>query len=479
MSRTARWLAAAAMLALAAGTAGAGEAATRARAHTTTHAKHAHRGVVRRTARRVAVRAAAGKHVAAVVEAVPAPVPPPDPKLAAVPDHQPGPRPGYAPYGEPARAADPDYRWLDDADAMMGAVDGTEPDLRFVDAGVPRYAWRLSDGAVVIAAPISSADTRFFFFAPDTAVPFLVRDRQYSYAFDHGVVAAVFGADGQLLDGQPGGRAAGALYAEGRRLWYAASRPQQAQLWGGPSWSINFHGSFGSWRDNDGWRRWRQDRNGGRGPDPHDRYRGDRDARRANSGHYGRTPQDGWGTSAPQDGQFHGGASNRSGQRRPGPDRSTRNDGAPPRLERAGDAATTPAGPGYGGRRSTEAAEPPVGGDMPAAAYTPPADTRGAAPERNERRSERPAYTSAPQPVAEAPADRSPAPAAEPVYRAPERPAPAAPEPQQVTREPERAAPPQPAPEPPAPAPTPPRQPTPADQKRAAGSPDGNEPPAD
>lgn len=265
MATMTRWLAAVAALALVAGTTTGAEAATR----TTVKAKAAKRTVRTRMVRRRVPRAAV---------AVPVPVP----VVSSIPV-----------IGMPAdrsmalRYAD--YRWLDDADAMLGAIGESAPDVVFAEDRYARYAWIFRDRSVVIAEPLGPDARRWYFFEGDMTVPFLVRDVGQSFGFDRGRLAALYDRDGYLRDWQPGDRVealAADLVDRGRQLWFAARTPRplppRSQLSG---WSLQFRfGDDRGWRDNGGWRAYRD----GFGYDQRrahdDRFRREREDRAARGG---------------------------------------------------------------------------------------------------------------------------------------------------------------------------------------------------
>lgn len=466
MGRVARWLAAVAGLALVAGVPVAAEAATRAKARVVVKKRGvAARRVVRRTVR-PRVRAAVRVPVVAPPVIIPGP-----PVVARPGTYQPGydqPAPGYEPAPSPAYAA---YRWLDDAEAMLGATGlgaaglgaggQSAPDFRFEQGGDVHAAWLLSDGALIVADGAVDG-LRLFFFPPDTAVPFLARTPDYSYGYDRGVLAVVYDADGRLgPDMRRDAIVAQSrfLYERGRTLWYAAraqppirsdARGYDARSQGvaGGAW-LSF-GGRGGWRDNGDWRAYR----GGIGDDRRrlrdDRYRREREdrvARTARGGGYGNGGFGGGGFG--RGGGYSGGRSD-AGQpgrddRRPGapggsrPDRTTVQ-APPPAAYRPQPAAEAPPSSVAIDRGMAEPLrEPPA-----RRAERPAEPSAEAVPVRVEERVARPApqpeerrREPEPQPVAVTAPEPAPAPAPAPRAAPPPEPAP----PPQAAPEPERPAP--------------------------------------
>ena len=257
MTKGMRWLTAVAGLALVAGApTGIGGVAA---ARTTAKAKSTH------TVRAQVVRRRILRRRAAVV--APVPVVPPAVLVPAPP--------------VPAPGDLANYRWLDDAEAMLDAIGRSAPDSRFDDGGATRDAWMLNDGSIIIADRLNAADTRLFFYAPDSTVPFLVKDRYYSYGFDRGTLAVAYDEGGRLDALRPGDwrfRAADELYARGRQLWYALrTRPAVGSA---PPVSVWLDiGARPRWRDNDDWQAYRRGAGHDRRRVRDDRVQREREAR--------------------------------------------------------------------------------------------------------------------------------------------------------------------------------------------------------
>jgi hypothetical protein len=98
-----------------------------------------------------------------------------------------------------ATAPDQAYRYIDDADALLDAMGTSPPDYGFSFDGVDCWAWTMDDGSIILAEPLGD-DYRYYVFSPGDGYPFFVGDQFYAYGFDEGSLAAVYGADGNLVD---------------------------------------------------------------------------------------------------------------------------------------------------------------------------------------------------------------------------------------------------------------------------------------
>jgi hypothetical protein len=151
---------------------------------------------------------------------------PADFALPPLPDAQPmayAPRRNYASYarnyGYAPRYYDdaPDYRDLEPAAyvdnagtdtfaylalaALLGGVlDQSPPDYYFDYDGVQPWAWRTGDRYTRYAEPIRGGDYRYYYYEPNAARPFLVRDPYYSYGYRNNDLVVVYDRYGRVLD---------------------------------------------------------------------------------------------------------------------------------------------------------------------------------------------------------------------------------------------------------------------------------------
>jgi len=116
------------------------------------------------------------------------------------------------------------YRYIDQAASLSAAFADTPPDYTVDYQGTRPWIWRSGDGAyrIVEAAP---GGERYFYFMPGAATPFLVRDSNYTYAYDQGRLVVVYAADGRPLAPTLAARQvalAGRYLARARGLYSAA-----------------------------------------------------------------------------------------------------------------------------------------------------------------------------------------------------------------------------------------------------------------
>ncbi|MDB5709411.1 MAG: hypothetical protein JWL96_1481, partial [Sphingomonas bacterium] len=135
---------------------------------------------------KVAPKKAKKKVVARVVAPVPV--------VVAVPVAPPAPLPPPPPPADDAYL----YRWIDEADALAGLFGGSAPDFSFRYDGGEDWAWRASDGHMMIVEPVGD-QRREYYYVADSDRPFLVRDGYFSYGFTADRLAVVFDADGRAI----------------------------------------------------------------------------------------------------------------------------------------------------------------------------------------------------------------------------------------------------------------------------------------
>lgn len=91
------------------------------------------------------------------------------------------------------------YGYIDQAYSMGQAFADTPPDYAVDYEGTRPWVWRSGDGAYRIVERLPRGE-RFFYYRAGQDYPFLVRDPDYSYAYDNGDLVAVYGPDGAELD---------------------------------------------------------------------------------------------------------------------------------------------------------------------------------------------------------------------------------------------------------------------------------------
>jgi hypothetical protein len=90
------------------------------------------------------------------------------------------------------------YRYVDQAAALSSALANVPPNYAIDYQGTKPWVWRAPNGGYRVVETIPGGQ-RTYFYAPGARAPYLVRDTQYTYAFDNGRLAVVYGPAGQAL----------------------------------------------------------------------------------------------------------------------------------------------------------------------------------------------------------------------------------------------------------------------------------------
>ncbi len=131
----------------------------------------------------------------------------PAPPVAALPPVPPAP---VAPPPAPVQQ----YQYVDQAAAMSAALASAPPNYAVEYQGAKPWVWRAPNGGYRIVETVPGGQ-RTYFYAAGARVPYLVRDPQFSYAFQGGRLVVVYSARGQAL---PPAVAARQAAAAGRYL---------------------------------------------------------------------------------------------------------------------------------------------------------------------------------------------------------------------------------------------------------------------
>jgi hypothetical protein len=132
---------------------------------------------------------------------------------------------------------------IDEADALLETIGDGPPDYLFGYDGVQPWGWDTLDGYSIFAEPVTDG-LRYYYYAPRSDVPFLVRDPGYSYAYDDGRIIAVYALDGRRLsrgEARMRAEAASRYYARARLLRSASSRRGQVPP---RRWAAQRHAAF-------------------------------------------------------------------------------------------------------------------------------------------------------------------------------------------------------------------------------------------
>jgi hypothetical protein len=122
--------------------------------------------------------------------------------------------------------------------AVLGSVIGTSPpDYYFDYGGVRPWVWITGDRYVRYAEPLP-AGYRYYYYAPDAARPFLVRDPLYTYGYSDDRLVVIYDSYGRVLNRDralPLRRAATSYYDRGVTLYQTGLTSERygvpAPLW--------------------------------------------------------------------------------------------------------------------------------------------------------------------------------------------------------------------------------------------------------
>ncbi|HEX2815706.1 MAG TPA: hypothetical protein VHN39_04910, partial [Phenylobacterium sp.] len=90
----------------------------------------------------------------------------------------------------------PVYAYVDDAYRMGDAFADSPPDYTVAYEGEHPYVWRANDGEYRVVEDTPDGE-REYFYRGDSDYPFLVRDNQYSYAYDDDRLVEVYDSYGR------------------------------------------------------------------------------------------------------------------------------------------------------------------------------------------------------------------------------------------------------------------------------------------
>ncbi len=123
------------------------------------------------------------------------------------------------------------YAFADRADGMNSGFGDAPPDYAFdYGDGERPWVWRADDGSLRIAEPLPDGGYRYYYYDPGADMPYLVRDPDYSYGYDDGVLVVVYDRRGQVLtpdDLNLRADLAGRFLARARAIYEASQRRQR------------------------------------------------------------------------------------------------------------------------------------------------------------------------------------------------------------------------------------------------------------
>ncbi|HET8613482.1 MAG TPA: hypothetical protein VFL92_12015 [Sphingomonas sp.] len=131
-------------------------------------------------------------------------------------------------FAEPEQA----YAYLDRADNMFDSMGYAPPDYAFDYDGVNPWVWQTAYGDSEFVEPVPGG-YRYYYYEPGYDEPYLIRDPDYSYAYNGATLVAIYAADGALLPPryyrERADDAARYRY-RARRLWEASREARREQV---------------------------------------------------------------------------------------------------------------------------------------------------------------------------------------------------------------------------------------------------------
>jgi hypothetical protein len=138
------------------------------------------------------------------------------------------------------RLSDPDdtYAYADEADSENEAFGDAPPDYAVDYSGTQPWIWYGDDHSERVAEPLPGGGYRYYYYQPGAQYPYLVRDPEYSYGYDSGVLVVVYDRYGEVMPPDAYNRridAASRILARGAAL-FLASQQQQHQAIAAANW---------------------------------------------------------------------------------------------------------------------------------------------------------------------------------------------------------------------------------------------------
>jgi hypothetical protein len=161
------------------------------------------------------------------------------------------------------RLSDPDdtYAYADEADAENDGFGDAPPDYGFDYGGTQPWVWYGDDRSERVGEPLPGGGYRYYYYQPGAQYPYLVRDPDYTYGYDSGVLVVVYDRYGEAMPAAAYDRridAASRILARATAL-YAASQHQQHQAVVAANWEARQNRIAA---DNAAWQRGQQQQSG-------------------------------------------------------------------------------------------------------------------------------------------------------------------------------------------------------------------------
>jgi hypothetical protein len=123
----------------------------------------------------------------------------------------------------PARPQDA-YAFAERARYASYGYGDAPPDYGFDYGGVRPWAWQGDNGYTTVVEPVDGGD-RYYYYAPGEDTPYYVRDPDYAYGYQGGVLVVVYDRHGRPLpdaDAQRWWGDGGRYFRRGQEMWQAS-----------------------------------------------------------------------------------------------------------------------------------------------------------------------------------------------------------------------------------------------------------------
>ena len=94
---------------------------------------------------------------------------------------------------------DDTYAYAEQADSLNDAFGDAPPDYGFDYGGTRPWVWRGDDQSERVVEPLPNGGDRYYYYEPGAQYPYLVRDPEYTYGYDSGVLVVIYDHHGHAL----------------------------------------------------------------------------------------------------------------------------------------------------------------------------------------------------------------------------------------------------------------------------------------
>jgi len=94
---------------------------------------------------------------------------------------------------------DDTYAYAEQADSLNDSFGDAPPDYGFDYGGTRPWVWRGDDQSERVVEPLPNGGDRYYYYEPGAQYPYLVRDPEYTYGYDSGVLVVIYDHHGHAL----------------------------------------------------------------------------------------------------------------------------------------------------------------------------------------------------------------------------------------------------------------------------------------